>query len=249
MLDKVEIKIKAGDGGDGIVAFHREKFVPMGGPSGGDGGNGGDVIIQAAPGLDTLRVFKRKRFFRAADGENGSGSRKHGKRGVDLVITVPPGTMVALKTSGAIIADLVEPGQQVVIARGGKGGWGNARFASPSNQAPRIAHKGEPGEEKSIVLELKLIADVGIIGFPNVGKSSLLAAASAARPEIADYPFTTREPVLGVVNVGGKSFVLAEIPGLIEDAHLGRGLGHDFLRHAARTRVFIHLLDGTSASP
>lgn len=252
MFDRAEIEVKAGTGGNGIVSFRREKFVPFGGPDGGDGGEGGDVIIKADSGIDNLRMFRRRRFYRAADGNNGRGKRKHGKKGEDLILTVPVGTVVSYKTqigSDALIADLEQPGQQVVVAKGGKGGRGNIHFASPANQAPETAQRGEPGEENSIILEMRLIADVGIIGYPNVGKSSLLAAASAARPKIASYPFTTREPVLGVVEVGRQSFVLAEIPGLIDDAHLGRGLGHDFLRHILRTKILIHLIDGSSASP
>lgn len=252
MFDRVEIVVKAGDGGNGVVSFRREKFVPFGGPDGGDGGNGGDVVIRADSGVTSLRVFKQKRFYKAGDGKNGKGKRMHGKKGEDLVLMVPVGTVVLPKTQigdDTIIADLDQPGQQVVVAKGGKGGLGNVHFASSTNQAPLIAQKGEAGEENSIILELRLIADVGIIGYPNVGKSSLLAAASAAKPKIANYPFTTREPILGVAEVGQQSFVLAEIPGLIDGAHLGRGLGHDFLRHIVRTKILIHLLDGSSVSP
>ena len=252
MFDRAEITVKAGDGGNGIVSFRREKFVPFGGPNGGDGGNGGDVVIRADSSASTLSAFRRGGLYRARDGEHGKGKGKHGRGGKGLVLAVPVGTVVWAKTqleSGALIADLAEPGQEIVAARGGKGGWGNTHFASSTNQAPRMAQKGEPGEQNSLVLELRLIADVGIIGYPNVGKSSLLAAASAARPQIADYPFTTREPVLGVVEVGRQTIVLAEIPGLIDGAHLGRGLGHDFLRHVVRTKILIHVLDGTSASP
>jgi GTP-binding protein len=252
MFDRVEIVLKAGDGGDGVVSFRREKFVPFGGPDGGDGGDGGDIVIRADPGVTSLRIFGQKRFYRAAGGENGSGKKKHGKKGQDLILAVPVGTVLSNKTQiggDALIADLEQPGQQVVVAKGGKGGLGNTHFASSTNQAPQIAQKGEVGEEISIILELRLIADIGIIGYPNVGKSTLLAAASAARPKIASYPFTTREPVLGVVEVGQRTFVLAEIPGLIDDAHLGRGLGHDFLRHVARTKMLVHLIDGGSASP
>ena len=244
--------VRAGDGGAGIVSFRREKFVPFGGPDGGDGGDGGDVIIRADSSVDSLRILSRKRLYRAAGGKDGRSKKQHGKNGENLVLTVPVGTVVSHKTqiSGdALIADLEQPGQQVVVAKGGKGGLGNTHFASSTNQAPQIAQKGEPGEENSIILEMRLIADVGIIGYPNAGKSTLLAAASAARPKIADYPFTTREPVLGIVEVGQRSFVLAEIPGLIDGAHLGRGLGHDFLRHTMRTKILIHLIDGSSASP
>ena len=252
MFDKAEIEVKAGAGGAGIVSFRREKYVPFGGPDGGDGGDGGDVIIRADASVDSLRIFSRKRFYRAANGRDGKGKRKHGKKGENLILTVPVGTVVSYKTqiSGdALIADLEQPGQQAVVAKGGKGGLGNTHFTSSTNQAPEIAQKGEPGEENSIILEMRLIADVGIIGYPNVGKSTLLAAASAAKPKIASYPFTTREPILGVVEVSQRSFVLAEIPGLIDGAHLGRGLGHDFLRHIVRTKILIHLVDGSSASP
>ncbi len=252
MFDKAEIEVRAGAGGAGIVSFRREKFVPFGGPDGGDGGDGGDVIILADPSVDSLRMFDRKRFYRAAGGRNGGGKRKHGKKGKNLILTVPVGTVVSYKTqigSDALIADLERPGQQAAVAKGGKGGLGNTHFTSSTNQAPELAQKGELGEENSIILEMRLIADVGIVGYPNVGKSTLLAAASAAKPEIASYPFTTREPILGVVEVGQRSFVLAEIPGLIDGAHLGRGLGHDFLRHIVRTKILIHLIDGSSASP
>ncbi len=252
MFDRVEVLVKAGDGGDGVISFRREKFVPFGGPDGGDGGDGGDVVIMADPSLSSLRVFKRKRLYRAGNGENGKGKKKHGKKGEDLILRVPVGA-IALDTkqiSGeALIADWEKPGQRTVVARGGKGGLGNTHFASSTNQAPRIAEAGEVGEENSIILELRLIADVGVIGYPNVGKSTLLGAASAAKPKIASYPFTTLEPVLGMVEVGQKSFVLAEIPGLIDGAHLGRGLGYDFLRHIMRTKILIHLIDGASASP
>ncbi len=252
VFDKAEIIVKAGDGGDGAVSFRREKFVPLGGPDGGDGGNGGNVIIQADPSVSSLRMFKRGRIYCAGKGENGKGKKKHGKNGRDLVLSVPVGTIVLDKerrSEEAIIADCEQPGQQAVIARGGKGGFGNTHFASPTKQAPRIAQEGEAGEELSLLLEMRLIADIGIIGFPNVGKSTLLAAVSAAKPKIASYPYTTLEPVLGVVEVGQTTFVIAEIPGLIDGAHLGRGLGHDFLRHAMRTKILIHLVDGASVSP
>ncbi len=252
MFDRVEIMVRAGDGGDGAVSFRREKFVPFGGPDGGDGGDGGDVLIMADPGANSLRMFRHKRLYRAGKGGNGQGKKKSGKKGEDLILRVPAGTIALDKereSDEALIADCDQPGQQVVVARGGKGGLGNVHFASSTNQAPRIAQKGEVGEELFLILELRLIADVGIIGFPNVGKSTLLVAASAARPKIASYPFTTLEPVLGVVEVGQQSFVLAEIPGLIDGAHLGRGLGHDFLRHIMRTKILIHLINGESASP
>ena len=252
MFDRVEIVVKAGDGGDGAVSFRREKFVPLGGPDGGDGGNGGDAIILADPAVTNLRRFEPKRRYRAPNGKDGRGKKKHGKKGEDLILTVPAGTVVSYKTQvarDAFIADLDQPGQQVVVAKGGKGGFGNCHYTSSTNQAPQIAQKGEVGEENAIILELRLIADVGIIGYPNVGKSTFLAAASAAKPKIASYPFTTREPVLGVAEVGLVSFVLAEIPGLIDGAHLGRGLGHDFLRHIVRTKILIHVVDGSSESP
>jgi len=252
MFDRVEIIVKAGNGGNGAVSFRREKFVPFGGPDGGDGGDGGDVVIIASPAVSGLSNLKYKRYYKAGNGEHGKGKKKHGGNGESLVLNVPVGTVVSDKTQigdSTIIADLEQPEEPVMVAEGGKGGGGNARFASSTHQAPQIAQKGEAGEEKSIILELRLIADVGIIGYPNVGKSTLLAAASAAKPKIASYPFTTRGPILGVVEVGLRSFILAEIPGLIGGAHLGRGLGHDFLRHVSRTRVLIHLIDGTSLSP
>jgi len=252
VFDRTEMVVKAGKGGDGVVSFRREKFVPFGGPDGGDGGDGGDVVIIADSSVTSLRIFKQKRLCTAGNGKDGRGKRQHGRKGEDLILKVPVGAVVSYKTqivSDALIADLEQSGQQAVVARGGKGGLGNTHFASSTNQAPRIAQKGEVGEEHAIILELKLIADVGIIGYPNVGKSTLLAAASAAKPKIASYPFTTCEPILGVVEVGQRSFVLAEIPGLIDGAHLGRGLGHDFLRHIVRTKILIHLVDGSSASP
>ncbi len=252
MFDRAEITVKAGNGGGGAVSFRKEKYVPFGGPDGGDGGDGGDVIIRADRSLTSLRKLRHKGFYRAGYGENGRGKKKHGKRGRNLILTVPVGTVVFPRTqvsSDTVLADLEEPGQQAVVGRGGRGGRGNTHFTSATNQAPRIAENGEVGEENSVILELRLIADVGIIGYPNVGKSSLLAASSAAKPKIASYPFTTREPILGLVEVEQQSFVLAEIPGLIEDAHLGKGLGHDFLRHITRTKMLIHLIDGSSASP
>ena len=251
MYDKAEIRVKAGTGGDGAVTFRREKFAPLGGPDGGNGGMGGDVIVTADQSLASLRLFKKNRLYRAGDGGQGKGQKKKGKTGSDLVLKVPVGTIVWARgeSGNELLTDLAERGQEAVVARGGKGGWGNVHFATSTNQAPRIAQKGEQGEERSLELELRLIADVGIIGFPNVGKSSLLAISSRAKPKIANYPFTTLEPELGVVEVGGRTFVLAEIPGLIEGAHDGRGLGSEFLRHALRTKVLIHLVDGTSTSP
>ncbi len=260
MYDKVEIRVKAGDGGDGVVSFRREAHVPMGGPDGGDGGQGGKVIIMADPSVTSLRLFKADKLYEARRGENGRGKKQHGKNGQDLILKVPVGT-IALDNGRAgelsLLADCEQPEQLAVLANGGRGGLGNTHYVSSTNQVPRIAQKGEVGLELSVTLELRLIADVGIIGFPNAGKSTLLTAVSAARPKIADYPFTTLEPALGVVEVEMKTsdkitqkrFVIAEIPGLIEGAHLGKGLGHDFLRHIVRTKMLIHLIDGSSASP
>jgi GTP-binding protein len=251
MFDRAEIMVKAGDGGNGVVSFRHEKFVPFGGPDGGDGGNGGDVVIVADRSVSNLKAFRRRRQFKAASGKHGRGKNRHGRNGASLTLSVPVGTVISHKSQlgDSLIVDLDQPGQSAVVARGGKGGRGNARFATSTNQAPQTAEEGTEGEEQALLLELKLIADVGVIGYPNVGKSTLLAAVSAAKPKIASYPFTTLEPVLGLVEVGSRSFVLAEIPGLIEGAHLGKGLGHDFLRHIVRTRGLIHLLDGASASP
>jgi len=252
LYDRIEIRVKAGDGGDGVVGFRREKFVPFGGPDGGDGGDGGNVVIQADPGITDLKIYRPNRLYKAEKGENGKGQKKHGKSGKDLVLFVPVGT-IALGISGTaeelLIADCEEPGQQEIVALGGRGGQGNTHFATSTNQAPRIAQKGEKGEERTLVLEMRLIADAGIIGFPNAGKSTLLSRVSAANPKIAGYPFTTLEPILGVVDAGLNEFIIAEIPGLIEGAHLGKGLGHDFLRHIVRTRVLVHLVDGTSEAP
>ncbi len=243
-VDKAKIDVKAGDGGNGVTSFRREKYVPEGGPDGGDGGRGGDVVFVVDGGLRTLLDFRYQRHFKAPRGEHGQGGNCYGKSGHDLEIGVPPGTTVVEDGSGEVLADLTEPGQRAVIARGGRGGRGNSHFATPTNQAPRFSEKGEPGEERTVVLELKLIADVGLIGYPNVGKSTVLSRVSAAKPKIADYPFTTLTPNLGVVSVpGGGSFVLADIPGLIEGAAQGIGLGHEFLRHVERTRVLVHVLD------
>ncbi|GAB4566728.1 MAG: GTPase ObgE [Anaerolineae bacterium] len=248
-FDEARIYVKGGDGGNGCVSFRREKYVPRGGPNGGNGGHGGNVYIVADPGLNTLVHFRRQVHFRASPGEHGRGKDQHGRSGEDLIIRVPPGTVVYDDATGQLLADLVEPGQKVLVARGGRGGRGNAAFKSPTNQAPRIAEKGEPGEERWLRLELKLIADVGIVGVPNAGKSTLLAKVSAAKPKIADYPFTTLEPNLGVVQIDGRDFVMADIPGLIEGAHAGAGLGDQFLRHVERCRVLIHLLNGLSPDP
>ncbi len=242
-VDVARIVIKAGKGGDGAVSFHREKFVAAGGPDGGDGGRGGNVVFVADDNLSTLMDFRYKRKYAAAPGENGSGSRCTGKNAPDLVIRVPRGTVIRDAASGLVMAD-ISGDEPVVVARGGKGGWGNTHFASPTRQIPRFAKPGLPGEEFEVRLELKLIADVGLIGFPNVGKSTLISAISAAKPKIANYHFTTLTPVLGVVRVGPEaSFVAADIPGLIEGASEGVGLGHDFLRHVERCRLLLHVVD------
>jgi GTP-binding protein len=248
--DQAEIYVKAGDGGDGCVAFRREKYVPYGGPAGGDGGKGGDVLLTVDPHLNTLYSFSRRRRFQAKRGQHGRGKNQHGATGDVMRVAVPPGTVVYDADSGELLGDLTEPGHELVVARGGRGGRGNARFATSTNQAPRIAEHGEPGDERNLRLELKLLADVGVVGLPNAGKSTLLAAVTAARPKIAPYPFTTLQPNLGVVVLDPETeFVLADIPGLIEGASEGKGLGHEFLRHIERTRVLIHLLDGLSADP
>ncbi len=243
-IDKAKIYVKAGDGGNGCVAWRREKFVPMGGPAGGNGGKGGDVVLEADSRLQTLMDFKYKKHYKAERGQHGSGSNKHGKNAPDLILKVPVGTIVKDAETGEIIADLTEEGQKVIVAKGGRGGRGNAMFKTSTNQAPDYAEEGEKGEEKWIELELKLIADVGIIGFPNAGKSTLISVLSHARPKIADYPFTTLSPVLGVLQLDiGKSLVLADIPGLIEGASEGAGLGHEFLRHIERTKFLLHVID------
>lgn len=243
-IDEVKIFASAGDGGSGCVAFRREKFIPLGGPNGGDGGKGGDLILQVAPQLSTLYDLRLHPHQRAERGKNGMGSDRHGAGGNDLVIEVPPGTIVKDADTGDIIADMSEPYQRLVLLKGGRGGQGNARFMTSTNKAPRFAQPGEPGEEMVMKLELKLMADVGLLGFPSVGKSSFITKVSAARPKIADYPFTTLKPHLGVVDYKNfRSFVMADIPGIIEGAHEGAGLGHRFLRHVERTRILLHLLD------
>ncbi len=243
-IDRAVIHVKGGDGGRGCVSFRREKFVPKGGPDGGDGGDGGDVILVADERLSTLLDFHYRQHYHAERGGHGEGGRRHGRRGASLIVPVPVGTVVKDADTGAVLADLVRPGQQVVVARGGRGGRGNARFATPTRRAPRYAEPGEKGEERRLELELRLLADAGLVGKPNAGKSTLLSRVSAARPKIADYPFTTTEPCLGVVGLpDGRSFVLADIPGLIEGAHRGAGLGHTFLRHISRTRVLVHVVD------
>lgn len=249
-IDLARIKVKAGNGGNGAISFHREKFVPKGGPDGGNGGSGGNIILKADPHLTTLLDFKYKNFFKAENGKPGSSNNRTGRDGEDLIIPVPCGTIVKNAETGEVIVDLVEPNQQFIVARGGKGGRGNAEFATPTNQTPRFAEKGEKGEELELLLELKVLADVGIIGFPNVGKSTLISVISAAKPKIADYPFTTLTPNLGVVQIGiGKNFTVADIPGLIEGASEGKGLGIDFLRHIERTKILLFLIDSNSENP
>jgi GTP-binding protein len=243
-VDRVKIYVKGGDGGNGMVAFRREKYEPMGGPAGGDGGKGASVIFVVDEGLRTLMDFRYQKHFKGKRGENGMPKGQHGKSAEDLIVKVPPGTVVMDEDTGEVIADLVADGQKAVIAKGGRGGRGNIRFATPANPAPEIAEKGEPGQERNIILELKLLADVGLVGFPNVGKSTFLSVVSAARPKIADYHFTTIKPNLGVVSTDDdRSFVIADLPGLIEGAHEGVGLGHQFLRHIERTRVIVHVID------
>ena len=248
-IDEVKISVEAGHGGRGCMSFRREKYVPRGGPDGGDGGPGGDVVMVADPQLTTLLDLRYQRLYRADRGVHGKGKDQHGRRAEDKVIAVPVGTIVRDGATGEIIADLNVAGERVVVAKGGKGGRGNARFVSSTNRSPRKVQPGLPGEEKELDIELRLLADVGIIGLPNVGKSTLISVISAARPKIADYPFTTLVPNLGVVSYGeGHSFVVADIPGLIEGAHRGEGLGHKFLRHVSRTSLLIHLLDATRVS-
>lgn len=245
--DKAKIYIKAGNGGNGAIAFHREKYVAAGGPDGGDGGRGGNVIFRADPSLTTLMDFKYKRKYLAGNGEAGMGKRQSGKRGKDIVILVPQGTVVRDFESGKIIADICDPNKDVILARGGNGGWGNSHFATPTRQTPNFAKNGQAGDEREVILELKLLADVGLLGFPNVGKSTILSMTTKADPKIANYHFTTLEPNLGVVSLGeGMSFVLADIPGIIEGASDGAGLGHEFLRHIERTRLLIHVVDISS---
>lgn len=248
--DQVEIYVKSGKGGDGMMHFHREKFIPRGGPDGGDGGRGGDVIFEVKPTLNTLSSFRKNQKFKAEDGARGGPSQMTGRDGKDLLIHVPPGTVIFDADTGDLIGDLTQPGQQLTICKGGRGGRGNQHFATSRNQAPRTAEKGAPAEEKRLRLELKLIADIGLIGVPNAGKSTLLTALTNAKPKIAPYPFTTLEPNLGVAHIDDDTTVVfADIPGLIEGASQGAGLGHDFLRHIQRTRVLIHLLDGLSDDP
>ncbi len=241
-VDIAKIFIKAGDGGDGAVAFHREKYVASGGPDGGDGGRGGNIVFLADTNLSTLADFRYKRKYTAQKGENGRGGRCNGKKAPDLIIKVPLGTVIKEYQTGRILADISDK-EPVVVAKGGKGGWGNTHFATPTRQTPRFAKAGMPGESFEVQLELKLLADVGIVGFPNVGKSTFISVVSEAKPIIANYHFTTITPVLGVVRVGESSFVMADIPGLIEGAHEGLGLGHQFLRHVERCRLLVHMVD------
>jgi GTPase len=243
-VDQVKIYVKGGDGGNGMVAFRKEKYIPKGGPAGGDGGKGASVVFQVEEGLRTLMDFRYQRHFKATRGEHGMAKNQHGRGAKDMVVKVPPGTVVMDASTNEIIADLVEHGQTAVIAKGGRGGRGNSRFATPANPAPELSENGEPGQEKDIILELKLLADVGLVGFPSVGKSTLLSVVSAAKPKIAEYHFTTIVPNLGMVETAdGRSFVMADLPGLIEGAHQGAGLGHQFLRHIERTRVIVHVID------
>lgn len=249
-IDEANISVKAGNGGNGAVSFRREKYIPKGGPDGGNGGNGGAVIVRADKQLNTLLDFRYKRNYKAENGENGRGKNQDGKWGETVVLKVPAGTLVKDATTGEIVADLVRHGDEVVVARGGKGGRGNTHFATSTNQAPRVAEPGTLGEKRELLFELKLLADVGLVGFPNAGKSTLISVISAAKPKIADYPFTTLTPNLGIVRYAeGKSFTVADIPGLIEGAHRGKGLGIQFLRHIERTKVLVFLIESTSQDP
>jgi GTP-binding protein len=249
-IDEVKIRVIAGDGGRGCVSFRREKFVPRGGPSGGNGGGGGDVIAVADPQLTTLLDLRYQKQYKAGRGQHGMGSDCHGRRGDDRIINVPVGTIIRDAATGELIGDLQTAGERIVVAAGGRGGKGNAHFATSTFQSPRFAQPGEPGQERELEIELRLLADVGIIGLPNAGKSTLISVISAVRPKIADYPFTTLVPNLGVVGYDdGKSFVVADIPGLIEGAHEGHGLGHKFLRHVMRTNLLIHLIDASMIDP
>jgi GTP-binding protein len=248
-LDRVKIRVKAGNGGDGVTAFRREKFVPRGGPSGGDGGVGGSVFLESTEGLNTLLHLRYNPEHKAERGRHGEGSNRSGKDGEHAVVMVPTGTQVFDPETNELLFDFTEPGQRYLAAKGGKGGWGNAHFATSTRQAPKFHYTGRPGDERELQLELKLIADVGLVGFPNAGKSTLITVISAAKPKIADYPFTTLEPNLGVVDMGDfRTFVVADIPGLIEGASSGAGLGHRFLRHVERTKLILHLVDVSSLS-
>src|SRR5664279_6086514 len=251
-LDRVKIFLSAGDGGDGAATFRREAHVPRGGPDGGDGGRGGSIYLTVDPGETSLRDYRQAHHFKGKPGGRGAGDRMHGKAAKDLILKVPPGTSIFEDATGGLLGDLVAADQAPMVARGGKGGLGNVHFATSTHQVPRHAQKGEPGEERWIRLELRLIADIGLVGLPNAGKSTLLAALTAARPKIADYPFTTLEPNLGVLDLGlddGRRPTIADVPGLIEGASLGAGLGHAFLRHIERTRVLVHMVDGSARDP
>jgi GTP-binding protein len=248
-LDQAKVSVRSGDGGNGAVAFRREKFVEFGGPNGGDGGRGGDVIVECVANLNTLLDYRYQQHFKAKKGGNGMGQNRTGAAGADVVLKVPPGTQILDADGETLIADLTKPGDRIVLLRGGNGGFGNTRFKSSTNQAPRHANPGQKGEEMHIWLMLKLIADAGVVGLPNAGKSTFLAAVSAAKPKIADYPFTTLHPNLGVVRIDGFDFVLADIPGLIEGAHEGAGIGDRFLGHVERTAVLLHLVDATLSDP
>jgi len=243
-IDEVDITIRAGRGGDGCLAFLREKYRPMGGPAGGDGGRGGSIVFQAHPGLRTLADFRGRRILAAKNGQPGEGRNRHGKSASNLVIRVPVGTIIRDRSTGEIIGDLTRPRQKITVAKGGEGGRGNARFATSTNRAPRKFERGEPGEERDLTLELRLLADIGLVGIPNAGKSTLIGAVSTVRPKVADYPFTTLMPSVGVVRLGDfASFTMADIPGLIEFAHEGKGLGHQFLKHIRRTEIICHLVE------
>jgi GTP-binding protein len=249
-VDYVKIYVKAGDGGKGCVAFRREKYVPKGGPSGGDGGKGGNVIVRVDPNLFTLQDLKYRKSYKAQKGSAGQGSQKSGKNGASVIIPIPPGTVIMSDNGKKVVADLIQSGQTRIIAVGGKGGRGNMNFATPTNRAPRYAEDGIPGEEKELIFELKVISDVGLVGLPNSGKSTLLSKLSRATPKIANYPFTTLQPHLGIVKYDNyRSFVMADIPGIIEGAHQGKGLGYRFLRHLERTRVFAFLIESTDPDP
>jgi GTP-binding protein len=247
VIDRAEIRVRGGDGGHGLISFHREKFVPKGGPDGGDGGRGGNVVLLADRAVNGLGAFRFKRQFDAQRGGNGGAGKKHGRNGRDMLLRVPPGTVV--RSGDDVIGDLGREGQRIIVAHGGRGGRGNTHFATPQNQAPHISETGQRGEERMLQLELKLLSDVGLVGLPNAGKSTLLAAVSRATPKIASYPFTTLEPHLGVVEVGYDSYVMADIPGLIEGAHEGHGLGLEFLRHIERTRLLVHVVDTSQPDP
>lgn len=248
-IDRVKIKVKAGDGGNGVTAFRREKFIPRGGPSGGDGGVGGSIWMESDEGLNTLLHLRYNPEHKAERGRHGEGSNRYGKDGADAIVKVPVGTQIFDPESNELLFDFTEPGQRYLAAKGGKGGWGNSHFATSTRQAPKYHYNGRPGVERELQLELKLIADVGLVGFPNAGKSTLISVISAAKPKIADYPFTTLEPNLGVVDMGDfRTFVVADIPGLIEGASDGAGLGHRFLRHVERTKLILHLVDVSSLS-